>query len=317
MSVTWHTGFSRWRPLFVDSRRQVARSQNRSRMCEIRLTKLSCAAQQVGIVYFYAVTKIKGLSCRLWWMREWRNLLTSTHVGYRSVIRAVTGGASLKFGVQGASATNWFSRVKGARDNGIRLYTTNICFYSLYKGLFCNMILVEYIQRWWMPEWKKNPHISHLTINSWSATERSIFKMPNCQDVWQNCTRSLVYSCHFAMVLSPTLEKVQVWFLLPKNEHVGPMYSPTLCSVKLQLHKIITSRWYQPFQHLIDILHKASKSICRAILGSDIKQMQTLSTPRSALFQMFDIIWFYPLLVLGAKLWHLHCYHNENTRLLY
>ena len=88
----------------------------------LRLTKLSCAAQQVGIVHFYAVTEIKGLSCRLWWMREWRNLLTSTHVGYRSVIRAVASGASLKFGVQGASATNWFSRVNGARDNGIRLY---------------------------------------------------------------------------------------------------------------------------------------------------------------------------------------------------
>ena len=122
VSVTWHTGFSQWRTLFVDSRRQIARSQNRSRMCEIRLTKLSCAAQQVGIVHFYAVTEIKGLSCRLWWKREWRNLLTSTHVGYRSVIRAVASGASLKFGVQGASATNWFSRVNGARDNGIRLY---------------------------------------------------------------------------------------------------------------------------------------------------------------------------------------------------
>ena len=126
VSVTWHTGFSRgfsqWRTLFVDSRRQIARGQNRSRMCEIRLTKLSCAAQQVGIVHFYAVTEIKGLSCRLWWKREWRNLLTSTHVGYRSVIRAVASGASLKFGVQGASATNWFSRVNGARDNGIWLY---------------------------------------------------------------------------------------------------------------------------------------------------------------------------------------------------
>ena len=105
----------------VDSRRQIARSQNRSRMCEIRLTKLSCAAQQVGIVHFYAVTEIKGLSCRLWWKRDWRNLFTSTHVGYRSVIRAVASGASLKFGVQGASATNWFSRVNGTRDNGIRL----------------------------------------------------------------------------------------------------------------------------------------------------------------------------------------------------
>ena len=97
--------------------------QNWRRMCEIRLIKLSRAAQQVGIVHFYAVTDIKGLSCPLWWMREWRNLLTSTHVGYRSVIRAVASGASLKFGVQGASATNWLSRVNGARDNGIRLYS--------------------------------------------------------------------------------------------------------------------------------------------------------------------------------------------------
>ena len=85
--------------------------------------KLSCAAQQEGIVHFYAVTDIKGLSCPLWWMREWRNLLTSTHVGYRSVIRAVASGVSLKFGVQGASATNWLSRVNGARDNGIRQYS--------------------------------------------------------------------------------------------------------------------------------------------------------------------------------------------------
>ena len=47
----------------------------------------------------------------------------STHVGYRSVIRAVASGVSLKFGVHGASATNWLSRVKGARDYGIRLYS--------------------------------------------------------------------------------------------------------------------------------------------------------------------------------------------------
>ena len=123
-SVTWHTGFSQWRPLFVDSRRQIARSQIRRRMCEIHLTKLSSEAQQEGIVHFYAVTDIKGLSCPLWWMREWRNLLTSTHVGYRSVIRAVASGASLKFGVQGASATNWLSRVNVTRDNGIRLYSS-------------------------------------------------------------------------------------------------------------------------------------------------------------------------------------------------
>ena len=47
-----------------------------------------------------------------------------------SVIWAVASGASLKFGVQGASATNWFSRVNGARDNGIRLYYLNLCALS-------------------------------------------------------------------------------------------------------------------------------------------------------------------------------------------
>ena len=78
-SVMWHMGLSQWRPLFVDSRRLIVRSQNRSRMCEIRLTNLSCAAQWVGIVHFYAMTEIKGLSCHLRWIREWRNLLTSTH----------------------------------------------------------------------------------------------------------------------------------------------------------------------------------------------------------------------------------------------
>ena len=51
-------------------------------ICEIRPTNLPYVAQQVGIVHFYAVTEIKGLSCRLRWMDEWRNLLTSPHVGH-------------------------------------------------------------------------------------------------------------------------------------------------------------------------------------------------------------------------------------------
>ena len=39
-----------------------------------------------------------------------------------SVMWAAASDKSLKFGVQGATATNWFSRVNGARDNGIWLY---------------------------------------------------------------------------------------------------------------------------------------------------------------------------------------------------
>ena len=52
-------------------------------MCEILLIMWPCLAQQMSIVLFYAVTEIKGLWCRLRWMAEWRNLLTSTDVGHR------------------------------------------------------------------------------------------------------------------------------------------------------------------------------------------------------------------------------------------
>ena len=40
-----------------------------------------------------------------------------------SAMWVVASGASLKFGVQCVSVTNWFSRVNGARDDGIRLYS--------------------------------------------------------------------------------------------------------------------------------------------------------------------------------------------------
>ena len=39
-----------------------------------------------------------------------------------SVMWAAASGESLKFGVQGATGTNWFQRVNGARDNGVWLY---------------------------------------------------------------------------------------------------------------------------------------------------------------------------------------------------
>ena len=41
-----------------------------------------------------------------------------------SLMWAAASDESLKFGVQGATATNWFSQVNGARDNGIWLYFT-------------------------------------------------------------------------------------------------------------------------------------------------------------------------------------------------
>ena len=84
-------------------------------MCEIHLTKLPYVAQKVGIVHFYAVAEIKGLSCRLRWMEERRNLLTSTHVGSREWrVTKILGPRCDR---------DWFPRVNAARDNRIRLYS--------------------------------------------------------------------------------------------------------------------------------------------------------------------------------------------------
>ena len=98
--------------------------------------KLSCAAQQVGIVHFYAVTEIKGLSCHLWWMREWRNLVTSTHVGYRVChVGSCEWHVTKIWGPM--CERDWFSRVNGTQDNGIRLFT-----FSKHKFNRCPLIWI-------------------------------------------------------------------------------------------------------------------------------------------------------------------------------
>ena len=66
---------------------------------------LNCLAWPTRWVFpISAVTEIKELSCCLWWMHEWRNLLTSTNVGYR--VCHVGSCESLKFRVQGVSPTD-------------------------------------------------------------------------------------------------------------------------------------------------------------------------------------------------------------------
>ena len=68
----------------------------------------------------YAVTEIKGLSCHLYgWVEKFAHFNTWV-TGF--VMWAATSDQSLKFGVQGASATNQFQWVNSARDNGIWLY---------------------------------------------------------------------------------------------------------------------------------------------------------------------------------------------------
>ena len=72
-----------------------------------------------------------------------------------SVMWAVASGESLKFGVQGASAsaTNWFSRVNGAQDNGIRLYMEWI---KIRKTLTLSEMEVQYHH--WKDVWHMIMH---------------------------------------------------------------------------------------------------------------------------------------------------------------
>ena len=66
--------------------------------------------------------RLKGchVACDEWTSGEICSLQHMWVIG--SVMWAAASDESLKFGVQGATATNWFSRVNGARDNGIWLY---------------------------------------------------------------------------------------------------------------------------------------------------------------------------------------------------
>ena len=112
-------GFSQWRPLFVDSRQLIARSQNRSRMCEIHL---SCPARPSRWVLCISMQWLRLKGCHVCDECPNGEICSLQHVCYRVCHVGSPSGASLIFGVQCASATNWFSRVNSARDNGIRLY---------------------------------------------------------------------------------------------------------------------------------------------------------------------------------------------------
>ena len=66
--------------------------------------------------------RLKGchVACDEWTSGEICSLQHMWVIG--SVMWVAARGESLNFGVQGATATNWFPRVNGARDNGIWLY---------------------------------------------------------------------------------------------------------------------------------------------------------------------------------------------------
>ena len=112
-------GLLQWRPLSVDRRRLIAWSRNRSRMYEICLPTwpsrwVLCISMQ------WLRLKCCHVACDEYASGEICSLQHMWVTG--SAMWAFTSGGSLKFGVQGASTTSWFSLVNGTWDNGIRMY---------------------------------------------------------------------------------------------------------------------------------------------------------------------------------------------------
>ena len=124
-SATWHPGLSQWRPLsglFVDSQRLIARSQNRTKCVKYVWLSYPTWPSRWVLCISMQWLRLKGchVACDEWTSGEIFSLQHMWVIG--SVMWAAESDESLKFGVQGATATNWFSRVNGARANGIWLY---------------------------------------------------------------------------------------------------------------------------------------------------------------------------------------------------
>ena len=114
-------------------------------MCEMRLTNLKLSYPTWPSRWVLGISmqwlRLKGchVACDEWTSGEICSLQHMWVTG--SVMWAAASDESLKFGVQGATATNWFPRVNSARDNGIWLYNgvpfgygevgIRVCFQSL------------------------------------------------------------------------------------------------------------------------------------------------------------------------------------------
>ena len=123
-SATWHPGLSQWRPLsglVVDSQRLIARSQNQTKCVKYVWLSYPTWPSRWVLCISMQWLRLKGchVACDEWTSGEICSLQQMWVIG--SVMWAAASDGSLKFGVQGATATNWFSRVNGARDNGIWL----------------------------------------------------------------------------------------------------------------------------------------------------------------------------------------------------
>ena len=90
-------------------------------MCEIHLSYPTWPSRWVLCISMqWRRLKCCHVVCDEWTSGEICSLQHMWVIG--SVMWAAASEESLKFGVQGATVTNWFLRVNGARDNRIWLY---------------------------------------------------------------------------------------------------------------------------------------------------------------------------------------------------
>ena len=118
--------------IVVDSQGLIAWSQNRTKC--VKYVWLSYPAWPSRWVFGISMQwlRLKGchVACDEWTSGE---ICSFQHMWVTgSVMWAAASDESLKFGVQSATATNWFLRVNGARDNGIWLYSYCACMVDLF-----------------------------------------------------------------------------------------------------------------------------------------------------------------------------------------
>ena len=108
--------------VFVDSQRLIARSQNWTKCVKYVWLSYPTWPSRWVLCISMQWLRLKGchVTCDEWTSGEICSLQHMWVTG--TVMWAAASDESLKFGVQGATATNWFPRVNGARDNGIWLY---------------------------------------------------------------------------------------------------------------------------------------------------------------------------------------------------
>ena len=108
--------------LFVDSQRLIARSQNRTKCVKYAWLSYPTWPSRWVLCISMQWLRLKGchVACDEWASGEICSLQHMWVIS--SIMWAAASDEWLKFGVQDATATNWFPRVNGARDNGIWLY---------------------------------------------------------------------------------------------------------------------------------------------------------------------------------------------------